>query len=137
MIIAAALALSVPQTPVSTDCPVSVATATKADHQKHGKGLWIGGVAFTGDDIASATVARDQVTDETTVDIRFTPSGHAKFRSAQRCRLNRRVEIWLDNELLSSPYLMIMIEGPGVVVTGNFTTASAAAFAARISQLKP
>jgi len=132
------LAFAAPQAVPQTTCLGDrAARAAEARQRLHGKGLWIGGIAFVAADIASAKAIRDRYTDQPAVDISFTPSGQAKFARSQACRLNRTISVWLDGTLISQPHLIGPILGPGFVLMGSFTDNSARAFADRLSPLTP
>jgi preprotein translocase subunit SecD len=124
--------------PEVTNCASRRAEKVASARQsRHGKGLWIGGIAFSTADIASAKVARNQYTDEPVIDLQLTPSGRIKFARAQACRLNRTISIWLDKELISKPLLVDNIGGVGVIIAGSFTVGTAEAFARRMSPTPP
>ena len=133
MTIILALLLLSAQADTQIDCPASPDPAADSPPQAHGSGLWIGGIAFTTDDFASATVVWDQFTGMPTVAVRFTAGGQAKFGAAQHCRLGRPIEIWIDDQLISRPLLADFITGPEAIIAGSFTQAEAATFAARLS----
>lgn len=133
---ALALLLLAVQADTRVDCPPSPDPAADSQPQAHGRGLWIGGIAFAKGDIADAIVASDQYTNEPTVAVRFTATGRAKFGAAQRCRLNKPIEIWIDDQLISRPFLIEFITGAEVMIAGNFTQAEAVTFAARLSPTK-
>ena len=101
--------------------------------QQHGPGLWIGGIAFAPEDIASATQQFDPSVATPNVVITFTDTGRAKFQQAQQGRLNQQLEISVDGELVSSPYLLEMIAGNEIAISGTFSVEEAAALARRIA----
>src|SRR5687767_10323076 len=72
--------------------------------------LRIGGVRFNPRNIAGATQGFDH-NGEPVVVLTFTPSGRARWRRAQRDRLGQVLEIRVDDELVSSPVLLELVEG--------------------------
>ena len=138
MMLAALLALAFPQAIPQVTCLGERAEKVADARQRHhGKGLWIGGIAFAAEDIASAKAIRDRYTNEPIVDISFTPSGQAKFARAQACRLYRKISVWLDDALISQATLPGPILGSGFILQGSFTDESARALASRLSPLTP
>lgn len=101
--------------------------------QQHGTGLWIGGIAFAPDDIASATQQFDRFVATPNVVITLTETGRAKFQQAQQGRLNQELEISVDGEVVSSPYLREMIAGNEIAISGTFSVEEAATLARRIA----
>lgn len=100
--------------------------------EKSGPGLWIGGISFSAADIAEAVHQRDALTEAWQVEVTFAPSGRAKFRKAQHCRLDRVIEISFDRKLISRPILREQILGDTVAISGNFDEAETARLAAAI-----
>ncbi len=114
--------------------PARLTSATEArPWQKSGAGLWIGGLAFAPADIASAEASRDPMTDEWVLVIRFTSDGNKKFLEAQRCGLNRIMEITLDRKVLARPILMGPINGGAATIAGGFREAEVREIADRIA----
>lgn len=101
--------------------------------QQQRSGLWIAGIAFAPDDIASATQEFEGESALPNVVITFTESGRVKFQYAQQGRLNDQLEIRVDGEIVASPYLMEMITGNQISISGGFTREEAAALARRIA----
>lgn len=99
--------------------------------QPSGPGLWIGGIAFGSDDIAAAEQSWDDY-GSPTINLAFTPSGRDKFLRAQEGRLEQRIEIAVDGQLVSSPYLLEPIEGAQMTISGTFTVDEAKALARRL-----
>lgn len=105
--------------------------------QPSGPGLWIGGIAFGGEDIATAEQSWDGSTGTPTVVLTFTDSGRDRFLRAQEGRLYQPIEIAVDGELISSPHLAERIEGRQVMISGAFTVEDAKALARRLRGLRP
>jgi preprotein translocase subunit SecD len=119
-------------------CPADASPDEKsAQHERHGNGLWIGGIAFVPADLAAVVARSDKYSGEPTILITFTDGGRAKFAAAQACRLGHPIEIWIDGDLVSRPYLEEQIDGPQIEVHGSWNAASASAFVERILAAKP
>jgi preprotein translocase subunit SecD len=103
-----------------------------------GRGLWIAGISFSPADIASATAKVSRmIPDQWGVVLTFTPSGNAKFIAAQRCRLNRQIEISLDNRVIAEPFLQLYIKGgEAEIYSGNQNQAHAREMARKIMHLR-
>ncbi len=88
--------------------------------QRAGDGLWIGGIAFTPSDIGSAQAIADELTEQWVLNLRFTPSGNAKFIEAQRCGVGYPIEISVDRKVISQPILNERIVGGQAQVSGGW-----------------
>ena len=110
-----------------------VAAAT----QPNGPGLWIGGVAFARGDVAAAEQQFDPETGWPMVVLSFTESGRRKFAAAQQGRVGDVLEIALDGELISTPFLMEPIAGAEVMIAGSFGLEEAVRLADRLRGLPP
>lgn len=118
MVIAILLAFSLPG-----DCKPIRQTGQVDNHepaQRAGDGLWIGGIAFAPSDIGSAEAITDQVTGQWVLELRFTPSGNARFVEAQRCGVGYPIEISMDRKVLSRPILNERILGGQAQVSGGW-----------------
>lgn len=135
MLLASVLLLA---TPLQDGCgSTTIETFTEDDedklHQAHGKGLWIGGIAFVPTDIMSAIAKEsDFLPEDWQIEIVFSAAGSAKFTTAQRCGVGVPLEISLDAKLMSRPTLNEPILGPSVMISGGFTQESAVEFAEKI-----
>lgn len=103
--------------------------------QPNGPGLWIGGIAFSPEDIAEATQTWDSYTGQPIVILTFSETGQRKFVDAQQGRIGQVIEITLDGELLSDPVLLELIEGREIMISDSFNQAEATALAERLSSL--
>ena len=110
-----------------------VAAAT----QPNGPGLWIGGTAFSPEDVAAAEQQFDPETGWPMVVLTFSDAGQHKFAAAQQDRVGQVLEIALDGALISSPVLMEPIAGAEVAISGSFSVADAVALAERLRGLPP
>ena len=106
------------------------ATTVTAESQR--SGLWIGEIAFSPADIASATQEWGE-RGTPIVTIILTETGRLKFSRAQQGRVGQVLEIRIDGEVVSSPMLMEVIPGNRISISGAFTAREAAALAARIA----
>ncbi len=91
-----------------------------------------GGQIFTAKDIAEANQAFGDYSNEPIVNIKFTPSGKAKFQTAQKVGVGGRLPICLNKKTISVPILNEPIGGGQVQISGGFTVETARAFARRI-----
>jgi preprotein translocase subunit SecD len=107
------------------------AASTEAARQR--SGLWIGGIAFAPQDIASAQQGWETYSAIPNVAITFTETGRVKFAWAQQDMVGQPLEINIDGEVVSSPILREPILGNQVTITGGFTAEEAAALARRIA----
>ncbi|WP_448665019.1 SecDF P1 head subdomain-containing protein [Sphingomonas sp. CJ20] len=101
--------------PLAADLPRDAAMPV----QEAGDGLWIGGLAFTADDVESATVVKEPISDAWAVDLVFTPAGNAKFIRAQQCGVGKPIEISIDRRVISRPVLYEPILGGKARLTGG------------------
>lgn len=101
--------------------------------QRRDAGLWIGGIFFAPDDIASATQEWDSLDGSPNVLITFTETGRAKFNRAQQGRVGEQLEIRMNGEIVSAPILREPISGNQVTISGAFTLDEAEAMARRIA----
>ena len=106
------------------------ATTVTAESQR--SGLWIGEIAFAAADIAGAAQHWDDLGTPIVI-VTFTESGQAKFNQAQQGRVGQVLEIRVDGELVASPFLMEIVAGNRISITGSFTREEATALARRIA----
>lgn len=69
------------------------------------------------------------------VQLAFTKEGNRKFLIAQRCGVDKFVEISFDRKLISRPVLNAPILGGEANITGGFTREEAVALAGKIASL--
>lgn len=102
--------------------------------QRHGPGLWIGGIAFAAADIDSIEPTQDHnLADLWGITIAFTTAGNAKFVAAQRCGVDRPIELSVDGAVISRPFLQEPILGGKMVLMGGLgDQESAEALTARL-----
>lgn len=96
-------------------------------------GLWIADTAFAPADIASAEQGFDGEIGTPNVVITFTEPGRVKFERLQQGRVEQQLEISVDGEIVFSPYLMEIITGNQMTISGTFTVEEAKALARRIA----
>jgi preprotein translocase subunit SecD len=94
-------------------------------------GLWIGGVAFVPEDIASVTRQTDAYTFEPVVALTFSEAGQKKFTEVQQGHIGEVLDFVVDGEVISSPLLVEPIAGPTVHI-GGLTDAEAALVVERL-----
>ncbi|MEP9357304.1 hypothetical protein [Sphingomonas sp. KR3-1] len=111
-------------TPVAEDCafPENYSIDDARPFQKAGKGLWIGGLAFTRADIAGTRPVESEYGIGWTLELSFTQAGNARFVQAQHCGVGRPIEISIDRHVLSRPVLNEQILGGKAVITGGWKT---------------
>ncbi len=132
MTIALVLLLAAPQEGCIRDLPSAVPENTRL-LQKSGKGLWIGGIAFDPADVAETRVVQDALTEEWTIEVYFSYRGKLKFRHAQRCGIDRPIEISFDRKLVSRPWLREEIRGVVQIASGWQRRSEVETFARRLS----
>lgn len=101
--------------------------------QAAGDGLWIGGIAFLSTDFTSVAAVEDDYGLSWSAQIRFSPSGNAKFIAAQRCGVGRAIEISIDRKAISRPNLNEPITGGEAQISAGWTRAEAEAMVRRLS----
>ncbi|MCL1786340.1 MAG: hypothetical protein FWG38_00015 [Defluviitaleaceae bacterium] len=89
-----------------------------------------GNVLLTDEHIAHASVrlmsGAGGRADEVVVNLTFTEEGTRIFAQATRDNIGRPIMIYVDGELVSSPIVNSVITDGEAVITGNFTTQTAA-----------
>ncbi len=88
---------------------------------------------LSGTDLARATAGFDQNTGSPIVNLEFTAEGAKKFEEITRRSLNRRVAIFLDEEILMAPNVQSVITGGQAFISGQFTTAQTKEMAALLN----
>lgn len=113
--------------------PAGAEQSAPPSAQQQRPGLWIAGVAFAAEDIASAEQAFDGNDGTPNVIVTFTDTGRAKWQRLQEGRVGQPLEISVDGDVVASPYLMEIITGNQVTISsGGFTIEEATALARRI-----
>ena len=113
--------------------PPVEATADPPPAERQRAGLWIAGTAFAPADIASAEQGFDGETAQPNVLITFTEPGRVKFERLQQGRIGEPLEISVGGEIVASPFLMEIITGDRMTISGTFTVEEARALARRIA----
>lgn len=88
---------------------------------------------LSGTDLARATAGFNQNTSEPIVNLEFTAEGAKKFEEITRRNINKRVAIFLDNQLLMAPNVQSVISGGKAFISGQFTTAQTKEMAALLN----
>ena len=63
----------------------------------------------------------------------FTPSGAEKFSEATKRLVGEKISIWVDDELLSAPYVHKQITGSMAQIAGSFSVEEVREYAAKIN----
>ena len=80
---------------------------------------------MTGEDLADATAAFDQITREPVVNFRLNTAGARVFAEVTQANVGRPFAIILDNEVISAPQIREPILGGSGQISGSFTVESA------------
>lgn len=80
---------------------------------------------LSGGDLQLASVAYDQNTGKSQVNLSFTSDGTAKFADITKRNVGRIVAIVLDNQIISTPTVNEAILTGDAVITGDFTNEQA------------
>ena len=114
--------------------PDTVAKISKSDALKFREGGDISGdVILTGADIEKANVYYDEVYSQYIIRIDFTPSGAEKFAEATKQLVGEIISIWVDDELLSAPYVHEQITDGMAQISGKFSFEQVQEYAAKIN----
>ncbi len=88
---------------------------------------------LTGKDLKSTSVVFDPNSGKPQVQLIFTNEGSKKFADITGRNINKTLAIVLDNQLIESPTVNQQIVGGNAVITGNFTTQTAAALSTQLN----
>lgn len=77
---------------------------------------------LTGKDLTRSTVEFDPQTGNPVVGLKFTQEGSQLFSDITARNLNRPVAIFLDDLLVTAPYVQAVIDSGEAVISGQFTT---------------
>ncbi len=114
--------------------PDTVAKISKSDALKFREGEDISGeVILTGAEIEKANVYYDEVYSQYIIRIDFTPSGAEKFSEATKQLVGEKISIWVDDELLSAPYVHEQITDGMAEIAGKFSFEQVQEYAAKIN----
>lgn len=114
--------------------PDSVAKIGKSDALKFREGEEISGeVILTGADVEKANVYYDEFNSEFIIQIDFTQSGAEKFSEATGRLIGEIISIWVDDELLSAPYVHEQITDGMAQISCNFSFEQVQEYAAKIN----
>ena len=114
--------------------PDTVAKISKSDALKFREGGDISGdVILTGADIEKANVYYDEVYSQYIIRIDFTPSGAEKFAEATKQLVGEIISIWVDDELLSAPYVHEQITDGMAQISGKFSFEQVQEYVAKIN----
>lgn len=114
--------------------PETVAKISKSDALKFREGGDISGdVILTGADIEKANVYYDEVYSQYIIRIDFTPSGAEKFAEATKQLVGEKISIWVDDELLSAPYVHEQITSSMAQISGKFSFEQVQEYVAKIN----
>ena len=90
---------------------------------------------LTGKNLKSASVVfHDSGLSEPQVSLQFDSEGAKLFAEITKRNLNKKVAIYLDNEIISAPVVQSEIDNGEAVITGNFTTDEANKLAKRLNE---
>lgn len=104
------------------ELPDTVVKIGKNSTLKFRKGGEISGeVILTGADVEKANVYYDTYSCENIVKLEFTPGGAEKFAEATERLAGGQISIWIDDELLSAPYVHERITTGMAQISGNFS----------------
>ena len=93
----------------------------------------LGKVILTGADVEKANAYYDEVNSQHIIRIDFTPSGAEKFAEATKSLVGEKISIWVDDELLSAPYVHEQITTGMATISGNFSVEEIQEYAAKIN----
>ena len=114
--------------------PDTVAKIGKSDALKFREGEEISGeVILTGADVEKANVFYDDFNSEFIIQIDFTQSGAEKFSEATGRLVGETISVWVDDELLSAPYVHEQITDGKAQISGNFSVEEVEEYAAKIN----
>lgn len=104
---------------------------TAAERQR--TGLWIDDTPFSLSDIERAEQGWDGETGVPNVVITFSEPGRVKFARLQQGRIEQTLTISVDGEIVATPFLLEIITGNQMTLSGPFTVEEAKALARRIA----
>ncbi|MGN0669562.1 MAG: SecDF P1 head subdomain-containing protein [Oscillospiraceae bacterium] len=114
--------------------PDTVAKISKSDALKFREGEDISGdVILTGADIEKVNVYYNEYDSQYNIGIEFTPSGAEKFAEATKRLIGEVISIWVDDELLSAPYVHEQITDGMAQIAGNFSFEEVQEYVAKIN----
>ncbi len=88
---------------------------------------------LTGSNLVKAAVSFDPNTSQPVVSLEFNADGAKKFETATKDMLNKRLAIFLDNELISYPTVNTVIPDGKAIIQGNFDIKAAKALSAQLN----
>lgn len=116
------------------EIPDTVVKISKSDALKFREGEEISGeVILTGADVEKANVYYDEFNSEFIIQIDFTQSGAEKFAEATKQLIGEKISIWVDDELLSTPYVHEQITDGMAQISCNFSFEQVQEYAAKIN----
>lgn len=116
------------------EIPDTVAKIGKSDALKFREGEEISGeVILTGADVEKANVYYNEYDSQHIIGIEFTPLGTEKFAEATKQLIGEKISIWIDDELLSAPYVHEQITDGMAQISGNFSFEQVQEYAAKIN----
>ena len=116
------------------EIPDTVVKISKSDALKFREGEEISGeVILTGADVEKANVYYDEFNSEFIIQIDFTQSGAEKFAEATKRLVGEKISIWVDDKLLSAPYVHEQVVDGRAVISGKFSVDKAMEYAAKIN----
>ncbi len=116
------------------EIPDTVVKISKSDALKFREGEEISGeVILTGADVEKANVYYDEFNSEFIIQIDFTQSGAEKFSEATGRLIGEIISIWVDDEILSAPYVHEQVVDGRAVISGKFSVDKAMEYAAKIN----
>ncbi len=88
---------------------------------------------LTGADLRKASVALNQQTGQPEIQLEFNAEGAKKFKKLTEENLNKRIAIFLDNQILMAPKVNSVIADGHAVITGQFTVDEAKNIATQLN----
>ncbi|QJB68349.1 SecDF P1 head subdomain-containing protein [Parasphingorhabdus halotolerans] len=77
---------------------------------------------LTPEKVHSASASLDPITATPVLQLTLTDVGNTEFVKLQRCKIGKRIAIYIDGKMVSEPVLMEPILGGEIVISGSFTT---------------
>lgn len=91
-------------------------------------------IILTGKDVSEATAAVNTESNEPIVSLKLTTEGAAKFAEATGRLVDKGyISIWMDETMVSSPYVEDVISNGQAMISGSFTAQEAKDLAAKIN----
>ncbi|MEK7127508.1 MAG: protein translocase subunit SecD [Patescibacteria group bacterium] len=108
-------------------------TAKLTFHEESSPSAFTKETDLSGTDLARADAGFNQNTGEPIVNLTFTSDGAKKFEDITKRNLNKRVAIFLDEQLLMAPTVQSVITGGKAFISGQFTTTQTKEMAALLN----